>query len=352
MKRTWLLALGAVSLLLTGCMEPEALEPEALGETQQALGRNTSVTHVIVVSQNTKMLMLGGWKNFVRCLADPACNGAGAVPDILLLQETSDQMAREQILPQLKLPVSSGGTGITNWAVYAVDGWNSTSGHWHSNAIIYNYDRFTSLGRKSVEFYTGGGSSTVSPCGLNGYRWPFVQLRDDARANAGYANNLVSLAVRHDDHFGTYKFTCPAANLPSDAEFCTWRNSKLINDHMYPGDLKIMAGDWNYKAKYCEHDGVPDPSWKYAYKCTTWHIDGCTASGGNLGFTDPRSRQNPSVYDTASPVDYMHHKHASSTFLPTTAGNPTPGVLNKEFYGTADTQKWSDHLGLLMRFNY
>jgi hypothetical protein len=236
-----------------------------VGETRQALGKNTSVSHVIVVSQNTKMLQLSGWKNFVRCLADPACNGAGA---------------------------------------------------------------------------------------LQGYQWPMVQLLDDARARAGYTNNLVSLAIRHDDHFGTYKFTCPASNLPADAEFCNWKNSKIINDNMYPGSIKIMAGDWNYKAKACEHDGVVDTSWKYAYRCTTWHIGGCTSTEGNLGFTDPRSRQNPNVYDTASPVDYMHHKGASSTFLPTTAGNPTPGVLSKTFYGTADTEAWSDHLGLLMRFHY
>ena len=184
-----------------------------MGETRQALGKNTSVSHVIVVSQNTKMLQLSGWKNFVRCLADPACNGAGA---------------------------------------------------------------------------------------LQGYQWPMVQLLDDARARAGYTNNLVSLAIRHDDHFGTYKFTCPASNLPADAEFCNWKNSKIINDNMYPGSIKIMAGDWNYKAKACEHDGVVDTSWKYAYRCTTWHIGGCTSTEGNLGFTDPRSRQNPNVYDTSS----------------------------------------------------
>jgi hypothetical protein len=352
MKKTGLWMLGAVSLWLAGCGDTEALQPEPLGETQQALGRNTSVTNVIVVSQNTKMLMLGGWPNFVKCLADPACNGAGAVPDIILLQETSDQMAREQILPRLKLPVSSGGTGITSWALYAVDGWNDVSRHWHSNAIIYNYDRFTSTGRKAVGYYTGSGSTNDQPCAIRNYALPYIQLRDEARARAGYTHHTVSVAVRHDDHFGYYKFTCPASNLPADAEFCTWRNSKLINDTMYPGSLKIMAGDWNYKAKTCEYNGVTDSSWKYAYQCTTWHIDGCTASGGNLGFTDPRSRQNPAVYDASSPVDYMHHKYASSTFLPTTPGNPTPAVLNKTFYGIADSQAWSDHNGLLMRFSY
>ncbi len=348
MKRKWTLALGAVLLSLMGCSAQEELESEQLGETQQALGKNTSLTNIIVASQNTKKLMLPGWKNFVRCLADANCNGAGAVPDIILLQETSDQMARDYILPQLKLPVSSGGTGITTWAVYAVDGWNSTSGHWHSNAIIYNYERFTSYGRKAIDFYTGDGTY----CAFQGYQWPYVQLLDDARARAGYTNNHVSLVVRHDDHFGTYKYTCPASNLPSNAVFCNWRNSKIINDNMYPGAIKIMAGDWNYKAKTCEYNGVTDTSWKYAYQCTTWHISGCTSTEGNLGFTDPRSRQNPNVYDLSSPVDYMHHKGASSTFLPTTAGNPTPGVLNKTFYGTADTQAWSDHNGLLMRFSY
>jgi hypothetical protein len=333
-----------------GCATQEELESEQLGETQQALGKNTSLTNIIVVSQNTKKLKLDGWPNFVRCLADANCNGAGAVPDIILLQETSDEMARIKIIPQLQKPVSSGGTGITTWAVYAVDGYNSISGHWHSNVIIYNYERFTSYGRKAIDYYTGDGSF----CAYQGYKLPFVQLLDDARARAGYTNNHVSLAVRHDDHFGANdqnKTTCAAWNVQG-LQFCNWKNSVLINNHMYPGAIKIMAGDWNYRAKTCEYNGVTDTSWKYAYQCTTWHINGCTAPEGNLGFTDPRSRQDPTVYDSYSPLDYMHHKGASSTFLPTTAGNPVPGVLKKEFYGSATWQAWSDHNGLIMRFNY
>jgi hypothetical protein len=339
-----------------GCASQEELESEQplgeqpmneqLGETRQALGKNTSLTNIIVASQNTKKLMLS-WPYFVKCLADPACNGAGAVPDIILLQETSDDMARNHILPQLKLPVSSGGTGITTWAVYAVDGYNSYSGHWHSNAIIYNYERFTSYGRKAVNYYTGNGTS----CAFEGYQLPYLQLLDEARARAGYTNNHVSLAVRHDDHFGgndQIKLTCASWNVPQGTQFCNWKNSKLINDTMYPGAIKIMAGDWNYRAKTCEYNGVTDTSWKYAYQCTTWHIGGCTATEGNLGFTDPRSRQNPNVYDSSSPLDYMHHKGASSTFLPTTAGNTTPGLLRKNFYGV----DWSDHNGLLMQFSY
>jgi hypothetical protein len=351
-----LAALAALSL--TACAAPEAeFEPDVpnLAQIEQGvLGRVNSATSFIVFSQNMKQLKQSRWRDMIRCMGDTACNGAGGVPDIFLLSETSDVMA-QQIIDQLKAPVSAGGLGIAGWGKYAVDNWRTSSDHWMSNVIIYNADRFTRTDMKAIEFETGDG--TAGSCAKSGTYLPFLKLRDDLRQSAGYSNVHVSLVVRHDDHFGTTKITCP--NPVANSEFCTWNNSKIINANMYSATIQIMAGDWNYHAKYCTYDGVAYPGWKYAYECTTKGL-ACTASGGNLGFSDPRLNKNPAVYDTSSPIDYIHYKGAYSVSIPSTPRNSTPGVIGKHFYctghdaygGSPDDTMWTDHDGLMVKFTY
>jgi hypothetical protein len=148
-------------LVLSGCGQPETGSLE-YGVTQQGLGRSPNNDRVIVLTQNMLQLkannvdLPGNWKNFVRCLNDPACNGAGYLPDIMMLTETSASMAqqiRDEIVAQ---------SGVTGWGIYAIDNWRSSSGDWMSNAILYNANRFTRTAAKGIQFKKGDGTS----CGL------------------------------------------------------------------------------------------------------------------------------------------------------------------------------------------
>lgn len=367
-KRTkgWgLMSQGAMILAvaaLMACNVPvEGVELTETGEDvteveQGVLGRVKNPNSFILFTQNMKQLKMARWRHMVKCLGDPACNGAGGVPDVILLTEVSEGMA-DRIIDQLKAPVSSGGLGISGWGKYAVNNWRSTSGHWMSNAIIFNSNRFDVADRKAVEFETGQG--TQGSCGKNGTFLPFLKLKDRVREDAGHSNIHVALVVRHDDHFGNgIKVTCP--NPVSRTEFCTWNNSQIIDNNMFSATIQVMAGDWNYQGKYCEYRGEAYPGWKYAYECTTKGL-ACSSSRGNLGYIDFRLRHNPAVYNHSSPIDYLHYKGAAGATAPTTRRNNKPGVVGQHFYCNGhgpytgpenDTTAWTDHPGLISKFTY
>ncbi len=336
----------------------DAAPPPAPGP----LGRNDDPTTVVVFSQNIRMRQ-DNWRNIVRCLGDRACNGMGAVPDIMLFQEASCEDVRG-IRSLLWKPRAEGGLDIEGWEHLCFDNPRSggVTGHWLSNAILFRSDRFEVDESRRVEFQTGDGRS----CDLRGRILPVVKLLDRPRAAAGLAERRVTVAVRHDDHFGDgIKNTCDSPDAPT--VFCAWRNSKIIDETVREmgGGLLVMAGDWNYAAKYCEYEGAPADRWKYAYACTTRGIwdpcdDGRTP---NLGWRDPLLEADPTVYDRSKAIDFVHVKDAGAVVLNRTARNDRPGVVGAHFYcaghgpysgpeGADESQKMTDHAGRLLRVHY
>jgi hypothetical protein len=363
-KRFIPLAMLALTMIASGCavdgLDDETDDEEVASEADAlatgSLRRNTDVESVVVWSQNVRKRM-ENWKNVVRCMGDKACNGLGAVPDIILLEEAGCADT-EAIRKQLGKKVAQGGLGITGWKKYCVDNYRQSSGHWLSNGIVFRSDRFELALATAEPFLTGNGAS----CTDQGMKLPIVKLFDRKRANAkeGYLEKHVTLAVRHDDHFGgdEGKDTCETRD--DDTKFCTWKNSKIIDRTMRSigGGLHIMAGDWNYAAKYCkDDDGVATTSFKHAYRCSTKGLaDEC--DGGktpNLGWRDPILEADPKAYDDKKVIDFIHAKDTRGFVLNRTDKNAEPGVIDKCFYCTtkgADPQRMTDHDGRLMRIRY
>jgi hypothetical protein len=149
--------------------------------------------------------------------------------------------------------------------------------------------------------------------------------------------------------------------------FCAWRTAKIIDAEIRDigGGLLVMAGDWNYAAKYCEYEGRPADRWKYAYACTTRGIwdpcdDGRTP---NLGWRDPLLEDDPAVYDRSKSIDFVHVKDAGAVVLNRTARNDRPGVVGTHFYcaghgpyggpdGADESQLMTDHAARLLRVHY
>ena len=325
-------------------------------------GLNEDITTVVVWSQNIRM-GLERWQNAVRCMGDAACNGLGAVPDIVLLQEAScENVKAMQAL--MAAPREEGGLGIGGWKRVCADNPSSggVTGHWMSNGIIYRGDRFRIEGDASVrrvEFFTGDGTF----CARQGKVLPIVKLLDLPRAEADKLERRVTVAVRHDDHFGAGgKNTCPAPDAPT--VFCAWKNSKLIDEEIAAmgGGLLVMGGDWNYAARYCVYDGEPTTNFKYAYACTTEGLrDDCAPA--NLGWRDPILDHDPTFYDERKAIDFLHGKDIGEVSLNQTARHDLPGVIGKHFYcdghgpydaGGVDDhpERMTDHHARLMRFQY
>lgn len=329
--------------------EEVASEADALAAG--GMRRNADIDSVVVWSQNIRMRK-EDWKQIVRCMGDKACNGLGAVPDVILLEEAGCTDT-EAIRLQLKKPIAEGGLGITGWKKFCVENYSNFSGHWMSNGIIYRSDRFELKDSRKVPFQTGNGTS----CSFEGKELPIVKLFDRKRKEAGKLETHATFAVRHDDHFGANKDVC--ANKDDDTKFCSWRNSKIIDKNVREmgGGLFVEAGDWNYAAKYCKDDaGKVDRSWKYAYKCTTKGLTE-TCDGGktqNLGWRDPRLEADPKVYDDAKSIDFIHAKDTHGFVLNQTAKNKEPGVIDKCFYCKPGSiaDRMTDHDGRLMRIRY
>lgn len=156
----------------------EEVESEEDALRAGALRRNRDAESVVVWSQNVRKRM-ENWKNVVRCMGDEACNGLGAVPDVILLQEAGCADT-EAIRRQLGKKVAEGGLGITGWKKLCVDNFSETSGHWASNGIIYRSDRFEAKDAREVPFQSGNGWT----CSFQGKKLPVLRLFDRVRAGA------------------------------------------------------------------------------------------------------------------------------------------------------------------------
>jgi hypothetical protein len=355
---------AAAALGMVGCLSSDATDHGDEPLTAGAIGRNTDITTVVVWSQNMRQ-GLDHWQYIVRCMGDPACNSLGAIPDIVLLQEAScDNVAALQL--QMDSSRSAGGLGITGWKHYCVENPNSggVTGHWLSNGIIYRKDRFqleSDANALALGFYTGDGIT----CSKAGRELPVIKLLDLPRRAAGLAETHITLAVRHDDHFGDGgKHTCD--DPASTTRFCDWPNSKLIDAAIdqLGGGLDIMAGDWNYAAKHCEFNGAASNSWKHDYACTTKGLTPTCDNGStpNLGWRDPILESDPTVYDAMTSIDFIHVMDAgSAVVLNHTARNSTPGIVGACFYCdtvsayTADEShpnRMTDHSARFMRLHY
>jgi len=323
---------------------------------------NDDIDTVVVWSQNIRMRK-ERWQNIVRCMGDGACNGMGALPDLVLLQEAScdDTMAIETLMAA---PREEGGLGIDGWDHDCVENYGDFSGHWMSNGIIWRGDRFALEepgNARKVPFYSGDGSG----CSLQGKKWPLIKLLDLPRQADGRLAQRVSIAVRHDDQFGAAgKNTCDAANAPT--VFCDWTNSKVLDAAMNDigGGLQIMAGDWNYAASYCTYDGVESTGFKHDYACTTAGLTPACDGGDtpNLGWTDPMLAADPTVYDQMKSIDFIHGKDLDGpSALPVTERNDRPGIVGAHFYcqghgpydgGADESERMTDHHGRLARLHY
>lgn len=363
--RCFLLAAAVSSFVsLAGCAsDTETADDDEVASEADALAagslhRNRDAETVIVWSQNIRKRM-ERWENVVRCMGDKECNGLGAVPDVILLQEAGCEDT-EAVRRRLGKRVAEGGLGITGWKKHCVENFSPTSGHWMSNGIVYRSDRFVLRDAIDVPIQTGNGDS----CSFQGKKIPVVKLFDRARAAGGFAETHVTLAVRHDDHFGNGKDTCDTRD--DTTHFCTWKNSKIIDRAIdsVGGGLLVMAGDWNYAAKFCREGNKEFPGFKHAYRCTTKGLSD-TCDGGetkNLGWRDPLLENDAAVYDTASNIDFVHAKDTRGFVLNRTAKNAKPGVVKKCFYCTKtdgddtddghDPARMSDHDARLVRIRY
>jgi hypothetical protein len=326
------------------------------------LERNDDIDTVVVWSQNIRMRK-ERWQNIVRCMGDAACNGMGAVPDLVLLQEAScDDTSAIQAL--LAAPREEGGLAIEGWKHFCVENYNDTSHHWMSNGIIWRSDRFAleeAGNARKIPFYSGDGTT----CSLQGKKWPLIKLLDLPRQADDRLAQRVTVAVRHDDQFGTGgKNTCDAADAPT--VFCDWANSKILDDavNAIGGGLQIMAGDWNYSASYCTYGGVESTGFKHDYACTTAGLTPVCDGGDtpNLGWTDPLLAADPTVYDQMRSIDFIHGKDLDGpSALPVTERNDRPGIIGAHFYceghgpydgGADESQRMTDHHGRLARLHY
>lgn len=358
-----MLAAVAWGLMEMGCGQaPEPAEEPAgeLGVLSRGLTRNTDLTDVVAWSQNMGMFQFT-WKNAVRCMNDPACNKLGHLPDLIILQETTQAQAtliRDELILR---------SGVSNWGIYALDAVYPNITNWRSKAIIYNAERFTRTTlANNVKAWNVSSSNT---CGQNNDYYQLVRkLEDDWRANAGYVEKALIVASRHDDNFKASepRDTCDAPGAVN--VFCSLQNSIDLTqefDRVGAG-LQIMAGDWNYKPRACTtFNGSSTTDWKKAYGCTTKYSSsgsgiittGCGALG-NLGWRDPRlEAQGNDVYLTAEPIDHVHIRDAKGFTL-----NGDDGVVDKHFYcggvhpdangdGKCDTMM-SDHSPRLLRIQY
>lgn len=322
------------------------------------LARNDSIETVLVWSQNIRMRK-ERWQNAVRCMADRACNGLGALPDVILLQEAScaDTAAIAELLAA---SLAGGGAGVAGWDTHCVENFSEFSAHWMSNGIVYRSDRFQLDDAVELPFESGDGSA----CALQGKTWPVVKLLDLDRAAADKLERRVTFAVRHDDHFGAAgKNTCDAPDAPT--VFCTWDNSKRIDDAVAAigGGLLVMAGDWNYAARRCSYDGVVTTTFKHDYACSTKGL-AVTCDGGataNLGWRDPILEADPAAYDTWKSIDFMHARDTGGFVLNQTERNARAGVVGQHFYceghgpydgGEDESARMSDHGGRFASFHY
>jgi hypothetical protein len=124
------------------------------------------------------------------------------------------------------------------------------------------------------------------------------------------------------------------------------------------GGLHIIAGDWNYAAKFCKDGGAQNASFKHAYRCSTKGLQ-AECDGGqtpNLGWRDPILEANADAYDSKKVIDFIHAKDTRGFVLNRTDENDEPGVIDKCFYCTKktglDPQRMSDHSGRLVRIRY
>lgn len=358
-----LAALVAWGLIGVGCGQPAEPTEEPTGEpgvVSLGLVRNTDPTDVVVWSQNMGMYQFS-WKNAARCMNDIQCNTLGQLPDLIILQETTN--AQATALRDELIRVS----GVTNWGIYALDTVYPDITNYRSKAIIYNANRFTrTSSANNVKAWNVSDSNT---CVQNNSYYQLVRmLTDDMRVKAGYAEQNLVVVSRHDDNFKntTDRDTCDGPGAVN--VFCSLQNSIDITQEVnrVGGGLQIMAGDWNYRPKTCTtSSGTTTTNWKKAYGCTTKYTSsgtGILTSGcgtlGNMGWRDPRlETEGLAVYDSAQPIDHVHLRDTKGFTL-----NGPSGLVDKHFYcggvhpdangdGRCDTMM-TDHDARLLRVQY
>lgn len=358
-----LAALVAWGLLGVGCGEVTDPSDETNGESgvvSHGLARNPDATDVVVWSQNMGMFQFA-WRSAARCMNDPACNTLGHLPDLIILQETTDAQVTALKDELVRL------SGVGNWGIYALDTVYPNITNYRSKAILYNASRFTRTSvANNVKAWNVSDSNT---CVQNADYYQLVRrLDDDLRAAAGYAERTLVVVSRHDDNFKNTvdRDTCDGPGAVN--VFCSLQNSIDITQEVnrVGGGLHIMAGDWNYKPKTCTtKNGTTTTNWKTAYGCTTRYSSsgtGILTSGcgvlGNMGWRDPRFEADGAAgYDSAQPIDYVHIRDSKGFTL-----SGTNGVVDKHFYcggvhpdangdGKCDTMM-SDHSPRLLRIQY
>ncbi|HYO96660.1 MAG TPA: hypothetical protein VER33_19245, partial [Polyangiaceae bacterium] len=390
-------------LSLPGCGAAPEGELEEVASDGEALTLNNDPEQLIVYSQNLAQFGTRGvasstqvatfhWQNVVRCIKDPTCNGFDAVPDLFILQEISAAQC-EQFDNYLEQQLSN---GANTWDYQPMENYRAESWHWMSGCILHRRARFESSSRqhKAIRQKNGDGSScTETKATYMGN----LALKDLARVNAGYTTRQwVSIANRHDDHFGQAKDTCDNSTFKADGvhvdewdpdtSFCVYQNSKVLKEQMATASLLIMAGDYNYEPKHCaahqlpsraRRNGDPWPNDYYRchYKAITAGLGNCagaTFEWPNLGWVDVIGSLSPASYnDHKWDIDYIHTMYsAGATLMPPTLKNYSPGRIAKGFYTVLPTpyvgedayypkdsylfpsERMSDHDGLLVKIRY
>lgn len=313
------------------------------------------------------------WKNIVRCIKDSTCNGFNVLPDVFVLQEIS-RAECESFDNYLEAQLS-GGANTWDWS--SQENHRSTSNHWMSGCTLFRRARLEKQVTQSIVQVTGNGDT----CTDQGTRMNSVALEDTRRVAAGSPTTWVTIANRHDDHFGEAKDTCDNAVFGADGvhvsswdpttNFCVYQNTRRLSSDMHPTGLQIMAGDFNYEAKHCSNTatpaGRPNDYFRCHYKAITAGLGDCagaTFRWPNLGWTDVVGALLPSAYtDNKWDIDYVFTRYSAGAILmPATARNYVPGRIAKGFYTPAGdayhpteaqkTENMSDHDGLLVKIRY
>lgn len=375
---------------LAACTTDPELELEpALDEHDAAaivIQYNDNPDFLIVYNQNLGQLGNGTdgstpstqqpgfyWKNVVRCVTDTACNGFGLIPDVFVLQEISREQC-EAFDNYLEAQLSG---GANTWDWFGVDNWRDTSNHWMSSCTLHRRARFSQRQTKTIVQVTGNGDT----CTDQGTRTGNLAMEDRRRVEAGLSTLWVSIANRHEDHFGTAKDTCDNATFQADnthvaswdptTNFCLYQNTRRLGEEMIPTTLMISAGDYNYEPKHCAPSatpaGRPNDYARCHYKAITSGLGDCagaTFTWPNLGWTDVVGSLAPAQYtDNKADIDQIHTKwSAGAQLMPATARNYVAGRIGKGFYSTAadayhptandKAGTMTDHDGLLVKIRY